>query len=173
MVNVGKYTSPMDPMVFFCSLFLPRFAMSFRNFFTKKNSHQGRRSGARFCGAHQEYLRRRFGVGWRCRFSSAVNRFDLGGLLLIQGMMSGQIITTSAEVTLNGGLIRELPQNPLNSGLGIILICPDDVYTWIFQICKISTKIGRFFGWFLAQILHTKGRSRYIYYPVFYLGIIS
>ena len=38
---------------------------------------------------------------------------------------SGQIITTSAEVTLNGGLIRELPQNPLNSGLGIILICPD------------------------------------------------
>ncbi len=29
---------------------------------------------------------------------------------------SGQIITTSAEVTLNGGLIRELPQNPLNSG---------------------------------------------------------
>ncbi len=39
---------------------------------------------------------------------------------------SGQIITTSAEVTLHGGLIRELPQNPLNSGLGIILICPDD-----------------------------------------------
>ncbi len=38
---------------------------------------------------------------------------------------SGQIITTSADVTLNGGLIRELPQNPLNSGLGIILICPD------------------------------------------------
>ena len=28
-------------------------------------------------------------------------------------------------VTLNGGLIRELPQNPLNSGLGIILIFPD------------------------------------------------
>ena len=42
-------------------------------------------------------------------------------------MTSGQIITTSAEVTLNGGLIRELPQNPLNSGLGIILICPDDL----------------------------------------------
>ncbi len=39
---------------------------------------------------------------------------------------AGQIITTSAEVTLNGGLIRELPQNPPNSGLGIILICPDD-----------------------------------------------
>ena len=38
---------------------------------------------------------------------------------------SGQIIATSAEVTLNGGLVREPPQNPLNSGLGIILICPD------------------------------------------------
>ena len=37
---------------------------------------------------------------------------------------SGQIITTSAEVTLNGGLVRESSQNPLNSGLGIILICP-------------------------------------------------
>ena len=48
---------------------------------------------------------------------------------------SGQIITTSAEVTLNGGLIRELPQNPLNSGLGIILICPDKCYT-----PKMSTK---------------------------------
>ena len=42
----------------------------------------------------------------------------------------GQIITTSAEVTLNGGLIRELPQNPLNLSLGIILICPD-IYIYI------------------------------------------
>ena len=39
--------------------------------------------------------------------------------------MSGQIITTSAEVTLNGGLIRESRQNSLNSRLGIILICPE------------------------------------------------
>ena len=38
---------------------------------------------------------------------------------------SGQIIATSAEVTPNGGLVRESPQNPLNSGLGIIVICPD------------------------------------------------
>ena len=38
---------------------------------------------------------------------------------------SGQTITTSAEVTLNGGLVRESHQNPLNSGLGIILICAD------------------------------------------------
>ena len=39
--------------------------------------------------------------------------------------ISGQIIATSAEVTPNGGLVRESPQNPLNSGLGIIVICPD------------------------------------------------
>ena len=38
---------------------------------------------------------------------------------------SGQIIATSAEVTLNGGLVRESPQNPLNSGLGNIVICPE------------------------------------------------
>ena len=37
---------------------------------------------------------------------------------------SGQIIATSAEVTPNGGLVRESHQNPLNSGLGIIVICP-------------------------------------------------
>ena len=48
----------------------------------------------------------------------------LGDFFLL--MKPGQIITTSADVTLNGGLIRELPQNPLNSGLGIILICPDE-----------------------------------------------
>ena len=38
-----------------------------------------------------------------------------------------QIIATSAEVTLNGGLVRESPKNPINSGLGIIVICPDIV----------------------------------------------
>ena len=31
----------------------------------------------------------------------------------IPNQWSGQIIATSADVTLNGGLIRELPQNPL------------------------------------------------------------
>ena len=51
---------------------------------------------------------------------------------------SGQIITTSAEVTLNGGLIRELPQNPLNSGLGIILICPDK-----FVIPVLAETLGK------------------------------
>ena len=44
--------------------------------------------------------------------------------------ISGQIIATSAEVTPNGGLVRESPQNPLNSGLGIIIICPD-IYIYI------------------------------------------
>ena len=39
--------------------------------------------------------------------------------------MTGQIIATSAEVTPNGGLVRSSPQNPLNSDLGIIVICPD------------------------------------------------
>ena len=38
---------------------------------------------------------------------------------------SGQIIATSAEITPNGGLVRESSQNPLNSGLGIIVICPE------------------------------------------------
>ena len=40
-------------------------------------------------------------------------------------IVTGQIIATSAEVTPNGGFVRESPQNPLNSGLGIIVICPD------------------------------------------------
>ena len=38
----------------------------------------------------------------------------------------------TAEVTLNGGLVRESPQNPLNSGLGIILICPDSLCPVVF-----------------------------------------
>ena len=35
-----------------------------------------------------------------------------------------------AEVTLNGGLVRESTQNGINSGLGIILICPDQRTIW-------------------------------------------
>ena len=56
----------------------------------------------------------------------------------IFSILCGQIITTSAEVTLNGGLIRELPQNPLNSGLGIILICPDTLRGWVPKSRKFS-----------------------------------
>ena len=37
---------------------------------------------------------------------------------------AGQIIATSHDLTPNGGLVREFPKNPLNSGLGIIVICP-------------------------------------------------
>ena len=44
---------------------------------------------------------------------------------LKQCMKFGQIITTLHDLTPNGGLVRESPQNPLNSGLGIILICPE------------------------------------------------
>ena len=43
-------------------------------------------------------------------------------------MKSGQIIATSADVTSNGGLVRESFQNPLNSGLGIKVICPDEMF---------------------------------------------
>ena len=57
----------------------------------------------------------------------AISETETGGGGQQETIKSGQIITTSAEVTLNGGLIRELPQNPLNSGLGIILICPDQM----------------------------------------------
>ena len=40
-------------------------------------------------------------------------------------MSLGNYDVSRRVVTLNGGLIRELPKNPLNSGLGIILICPE------------------------------------------------
>ena len=59
-------------------------------------------------------------------FGEATYRAEITLLQDFESHESGQIITTSAEVTLNGGFIRELPQNPLNSGLGIILICPDE-----------------------------------------------
>ena len=63
----------------------------------------------------------------RKRFSKKVG--DLGESTqecscLFHGVSSGQIIATSAEVTLNGGLVRESLSNALNSGLGIIVICP-------------------------------------------------
>ena len=44
----------------------------------------------------------------------------------------GKIITTSAEVTTNGFLVRESPpQNALNSGLGIVVLCRD-ICTYLF-----------------------------------------
>ena len=61
--------------------------------------------------------------------------------ILFLPLSSGQIITTSAEVTLNGGLVRESTQNSLNSRLGIILICPDyHVFRgkWLLYIWKVT-----------------------------------
>ena len=43
---------------------------------------------------------------------------------------SGQIVATSAEVTPDGSLVWKFPKNPLNSGLGIITICPDGCARW-------------------------------------------
>ena len=51
---------------------------------------------------------------------------------------SGQIIATSAEVTPNDGLIGIVPQNTLNSGLGILVICPD--YPGLIGIVKHQLK---------------------------------
>ena len=45
--------------------------------------------------------------------------------------ISAEIIATSAEVTPNKGLVKESPQNDLNSGLGIIVICPE-IFEWAF-----------------------------------------
>lgn len=44
-------------------------------------------------------------------------RVDLNHFMLLQS--SGSTITTSAKAALNCGLVRESPQNPLNSGLGL------------------------------------------------------
>ena len=55
----------------------------------------------------------------------------------IENMIPGQIITTSAEVTPNGGLVGEFPQNDLNSGLGIIVICPDRKHDSLTAHCSL------------------------------------
>ncbi len=63
--------------------------------------------------------------------------------LVYAGDYSGQIITTSAEVTPNGGLVRESPPNPLNSGLGIIVICPDYyIHLFVDTVTSKSRYIG-------------------------------
>ena len=67
--------------------------------------------------------------------------------------VSGQFMTTSAEVTLNGGLVRdstravsctvrESLQNPLNSGLGIILICPAVWYIHLHLVDLYGFHVG-------------------------------
>ena len=61
--------------------------------------------------------------------------------ILVGKKQSGQIIATSAEVTPNGGLVRESPQNPLNSGLGIIVICPVTMcFCWLLTSLELTAK---------------------------------
>ncbi len=43
--------------------------------------------------------------------------------------VSRKIIATSAKVTLNGGLVRESTQNILYSSLGIMAICPVNMFS--------------------------------------------
>ena len=74
-------------------------------------------------------------------------------------IVSGQIITTSAEVTLNGGLVRESPQNPLNSGLGIILVCPEYWQTERFSFLHwTKSRYGsKTFFWDWFRLAEAKG----------------
>ena len=66
-------------------------------------------------------------------------------------------VTQCSEVTLNGGLIRELPQNPLNSGLGIILICPECCHNWrLLPVILWFSTLGFFFWKKKQQVLLTK-----------------
>ena len=46
-------------------------------------------------------------------------------VLLKKALIWANYSDQTAEVTPNGGLLRESTQNPLNSGLGITVICPD------------------------------------------------
>ena len=76
--------------------------------------------------------------------NSARHQYDFSCLdppSLIDNMCLGKLFhdVSRRVVTLNGGLIRELPQNPLNSGLGIILICPD---VWIDTTGFLSNMDG-------------------------------
>ena len=60
---------------------------------------------------------------------------------------SGQI-TTSAEVTLKWWFSKGIFQNPLNSGLGIILVCPD-IHIYIYT-SKTRFEYLEVFVWMLS-----------------------
>ena len=51
-------------------------------------------------------------------------------IIIMYRYVSGQFITTSAEVTRNCGLVRESQKNGLKSGQGFIMNCPD-MYVYI------------------------------------------
>ena len=81
---------------------------------------------------------------------------------------SGSPSSASAEVTLNGGLVRELPpKSPKHSGLGIILICPD-WYSYGFLLRCIWGRISSLRGicvvsfWELMQASHYMGASQFV-----------
>ena len=63
--------------------------------------------------------------------------------------LSGQFITTSAEVTPNGGLVRESPQNGLKLGLGFIINCPD-LYIATFQEVSVNDGAELLFNMFCS-----------------------
>ena len=76
--------------------------------------------------------------------SKLTSIFQLGWLILWASLpntlhVSGQIIATSAEVTPNDGLGRETSPNHLNSGLEIIVICPDVLSFGKPTILSLST----------------------------------
>ncbi len=77
---------------------------------------------------------------------------------------SGQIIANSAEVTPNGGVVRESSQNPLNSGLGIIVICPDTSIAW-----ELPLPIWRDFP--VLNLYYIDDISLYIY--ISYLNVLQ
>ena len=65
----------------------------------------------------------------------------------------------------NGGLVKASPQNPLNSGLGIILICPD---VGIYVMCSLFFVLN-------DTVEYTKDLYTYIYIYIFgsYLWVVS
>ena len=66
--------------------------------------------------------------GWRApKVDGSLGISCISGCKMM-AIFAEQILATSAELTPNGGLLREISPNHLNSGLGIIVICPDFWY---------------------------------------------
>ena len=78
-------------------------------------------------------------------------RCDVGFVYDMRIQISGQIIATSAEVTPNGSLARDSPNNALNSGLGIIVI-------WL-EICggkACFQAAGQYWAWLFKFLNHAE-----------------
>ena len=78
----------------------------------------------------------------------------------------GQIITTSAEVTLNGGLVREIPLFQGNLGWWNIIIWPD---IWMFPKIGVvfypPQNIHLFIGVSMKKIIHFGGPPHFWKHP--------